>query len=94
MIDISSYAVRPVLINPFIDFEDTLQFTAVKQFRRIHTIVTRNSSDYKASKLPVLKPKEFLAELNAEKLVNYQWFLNKVFKSLVISPLSPKEPIE
>lgn len=65
IIDISSDVVKQVLHNPFLDFEDALQYTAAKQFGQIEAIITRNTKDFKASKLPILTPAEFLASVNS-----------------------------
>lgn len=50
------------LASQFKDFEDALQYyTALKA--KADIIITRNDKDFKASKLPVMSPSEYLASL-------------------------------
>jgi len=50
----------------FKDFEDGIQFyTAIES--RCELIITRNLKDFKKSSVPVLSPKEYLAQLKAER---------------------------
>ncbi|MFM7431273.1 MAG: type II toxin-antitoxin system VapC family toxin [Flammeovirgaceae bacterium] len=46
--------------SSFRDFEDGLQYFSSLNVRNIEAIITRNKADFKASKIPVLTPKEFL----------------------------------
>ena len=48
--------------SKFSDFEDGLQYyTAIEN--NLDTIITRNSKDFKSSKIPVLTPDEYLTSL-------------------------------
>ena len=50
------------LASQFKDFVDALQYyTALKA--KADIIITRNDKDFKASKLPVMSPSEYLASL-------------------------------
>jgi len=50
------------LNSDFKDFEDGIQyFTAIENDQKL--IVTRNKSDFKASKIPVMTPAEFLKSI-------------------------------
>jgi predicted nucleic acid-binding protein len=44
----------------FTDFEDAIQYFSALSNKNIKCIVTRNSKDFKKSKLPVMTPGEFL----------------------------------
>ena len=51
--------------SKFKDFEDSIQnFCAVESGHKI--IITRNTKDYKESKLSILTPKEYLAKIRSE----------------------------
>lgn len=49
-----------IVNSSFRDFEDGLQYFSSLNVRNIEAIITRNKADFKASKIPVLTPKEFL----------------------------------
>ena len=53
--------VLAALDSKFTDFEDALQYFSAIQSNKVDVIITRNTSDYKKSALPVFKPNEFLA---------------------------------
>lgn len=52
--------------DKFKDFEDGIQYySAIEE--NCDFIITRNIKDYKASMIPVLKPKEYLSQIKAQK---------------------------
>jgi predicted nucleic acid-binding protein len=53
--------VLAALDSKFTDFEDALQYFSAIQSNKVNVIITRNTSDYKKSALPVFTPYEFLA---------------------------------
>ncbi|MCF6149428.1 MAG: PIN domain-containing protein [Candidatus Kuenenia sp.] len=53
MIDLS-------LTSDFRDFEDAVQYYSAVQ-AKADCLITRNKSDYKVDRLPVLTPEEFMA---------------------------------
>jgi predicted nucleic acid-binding protein len=55
--------VLAALESKFTDFEDALQYFSALQSNKVDVIITRNTSDYKKSALPVFTPNEFLATL-------------------------------
>lgn len=55
--------VLAALESKFTDFEDALQYFSAIQSNKVDVIITRNTSDYKKSTLPVFTPNEFLATL-------------------------------
>jgi predicted nucleic acid-binding protein len=46
--------------SSFRDFEDGLQYFSSMDVKNIEAIITRDKTDFKKSKIPVLTPKEFL----------------------------------
>lgn len=66
LIDILTVDKNVLLIalnSDFKDFEDALQNYAAEINGEIDTIITRNTKDYKKSRLVVLKPEEYLKTL-------------------------------
>ena len=55
--------VLAALESKFTDFEDALQYFSALQSNKVDVIITRNTSDYKKSALPIFTPNEFLATL-------------------------------
>ena len=56
--------VFAALDSKFTDFEDALQYFSVIQSNKVDAIITRNTKDFKQSKIPVFSPQEFLATLS------------------------------
>jgi predicted nucleic acid-binding protein len=57
-VDVSKEVIKNALKSEFKDFEDAIQYNCAKELNKIDCIVTRDSKDFKKSKLPVLTPKE------------------------------------
>ncbi len=56
--------VFAALDSKFTDFEDALQYFYAIQSNKVDAIITRNTKDFKQSKIPVFSPQEFLATLS------------------------------
>jgi predicted nucleic acid-binding protein len=52
--------VMNALNSNFKDFEDALQYYSCRENTKIDYIITRNSKDFKESKIPVYSPESFL----------------------------------
>jgi predicted nucleic acid-binding protein len=52
--------VKSALTSDFKDFEDSIQFFAAQEYKKVDCIITRNIKDYKDSSLPVMTPETFL----------------------------------
>ena len=50
--------------NNFLDFEDGLQYYSAIE-NQIDIIITRNQKDFQNSKIPVMTPKEYLANISS-----------------------------
>jgi predicted nucleic acid-binding protein len=50
------------LVSDFKDFEDAVQYYSAVQ-ARVDCLITRNKSDYKSDRIPVMTPEEFLAAI-------------------------------
>ncbi|HET9057545.1 MAG TPA: PIN domain-containing protein [Chitinophagaceae bacterium] len=57
-IDTTHDAIKHALDSDFKDFEDAIQYFTAKSNKKIEAIITRNISDFKLSKIPVLTPDE------------------------------------
>ena len=53
--------VLAALDSKFTDFEDALQYFSAIQSNKVDVIITRNTKDFKHSKIPVFTPQEYLA---------------------------------
>ena len=58
VIDVTAGVIRKSLTSEFKDFEDAIQYNCAKSLSTIEAIITRDTSDYKKSSLPVVTPKE------------------------------------
>ena len=56
-------AVEAALNSEFIDFEDALQNFSAQNSNEIKVIITRNTKDYKTSRLSVMNPETYLKAL-------------------------------
>ncbi len=59
VLPVKETTVDKALNSDFTDFEDAIQYYSAIE-NNIKTIITRNVKDYKASKVPVITPDEFL----------------------------------
>lgn len=63
--DVTNSVIRQSLKSDFKDYEDAIQYYSALSTPEIDFIVTRNTRDFKKSKLPVLTPSEALAALSS-----------------------------
>jgi predicted nucleic acid-binding protein len=63
--DVTADVIRKSLKADFKDYEDAIQYYCALSIPGIDFIVTRNSKDFKKSKLPVLTPAEAIVSLNS-----------------------------
>ena len=57
-IDTTKEAIKQALESEFKDFEDAIQYFSANTNKKLDAIITRNVSDFKLSKLPMLTPDE------------------------------------
>ena len=60
ILKVDSDIVKSALTSDFKDFEDSIQYFAAQEQKKIDCIVTRNIKDYKDSSIPVMTPETFL----------------------------------
>ena len=58
--------IQAALGSGFGDFEDAIQYFAAQTEGGVQVIITRNKTDYAASRLPVMSPEEYLAQRSAK----------------------------
>ena len=58
IIDVTGDVIQQSIKSEFSDFEDAIQYYSAISNKKIEIIVTRNTKDYKTSKLPALTPQE------------------------------------
>ena len=62
--DVTAAAIRQSLKTDFKDYEDAIQYHSALSIPDLDFIVTRNTKDFKKSKLAVLTPTEALASFS------------------------------
>ncbi len=60
ILKVDSDIVKSALTSDFKDFEDSIQYFAAQEQKKVDCIITRNIKDYKDSSLPVMTPETFL----------------------------------
>jgi len=60
ILKVDSDIVKSALNSDFKDFEDSIQYFAAQEHKKVDCIITRNIKDYKDSSLPVMTPETFL----------------------------------
>jgi predicted nucleic acid-binding protein len=60
ILKVDSDIVKSALTSDFKDFEDSIQYFAAQEHKKIDCIITRNIKDYKESSIPVMTPETFL----------------------------------
>ncbi|GHB69474.1 PIN domain-containing protein [Persicitalea jodogahamensis] len=64
ILEMSRMTVLDALNSDFTDFEDSLQYFAAVQSKKIGIILTRNVKDYRKSKIRVMTPEAYLEARN------------------------------
>ena len=60
ILKVDSDIVKSALTSDFKDFEDSIQYFAAQEQKKVDCIITRNIKDYKNSSLPVMTQETFL----------------------------------
>lgn len=60
ILKVDGNTVKSALASDFKDFEDSIQYCTVQDYKKADCIITRNIRDYKNSSLPVMTPETFL----------------------------------
>ena len=60
ILKVDSDTIKSALTSDFKDFEDSIQYFAARENKKVDCIITRNVKDYKDSSLPVMTPETFL----------------------------------
>jgi predicted nucleic acid-binding protein len=57
---VEEQTIKNALSSSFIDFEDSIQYYCALDSKKIDVIITRNTRDFKNSKIPVMTPGDYL----------------------------------
>jgi predicted nucleic acid-binding protein len=60
ILNVDSGIIKSALTSDFKDFENSIQYFAAQEHKKVDCIITRNIKDYKDSSLPVMTPEMFL----------------------------------
>ena len=66
-IEVNEEIIRKALYAEFTDFEDAIQYCCASTVSNLSCVVSRNTKDFKASKMPVLTPTEAITLLKSAK---------------------------
>ena len=66
IVTVGEQEIEAALGSGFSDFEDAIQYFSAQSEGGVQIIITRNKTDYSASRLPVMSPEEYLAQRQAE----------------------------
>lgn len=67
VLSVSKADIINAIKSDFKDFEDAIQHSVAMSGKRIKTIITRNTKDYKKSKLSVFNPDTFIKMIKNER---------------------------
>lgn len=70
VIEVSEKDLRNAVQSDFKDFEDAIQYSAAQKVNEIKAIVTRNTKDYKKSKIPIFTPDTLIAVIENKQTMN------------------------
>lgn len=64
-IDVTKIIIKQSLDSEFKDFEDAIQYYSARANKKLDAIITRNTTDFKLSKLPILTPDEAIGIISS-----------------------------
>ena len=65
IINLTRDQLESATVSLFKDFEDGLQYFAVREIKGLDYIITRDGTGFKESRIPVVNPREFLQIFNS-----------------------------
>ena len=60
ILKVEEQTIKSALSSSFVDFEDSIQYYSAFDSKKIDVIITRNTRDYKNSKIPIMTPGDYL----------------------------------
>jgi predicted nucleic acid-binding protein len=65
ILKVEEQTIRNALASGFPDFEDSIQYYCAIESKKIDTIITRNTKDYKNSEIPIMTPGDYLVTVSS-----------------------------
>ena len=65
ILKVEEQTIRNALASGFPDFEDSIQYYCAIESKKIDSIITRNTKDYKNSEIPVMTPEDYLVTVSS-----------------------------
>jgi predicted nucleic acid-binding protein len=65
ILKVEEQTIRNALASGFTDFEDSIQYYCAIESKKIDSIITRNTKDYKNSEIPVMTPEDYLVTVSS-----------------------------
>jgi predicted nucleic acid-binding protein len=68
ILKVDQQIIKDAIASGFMDFEDSIQYNCALNSRKIDVILTRNIRDYKAARIPVMTPSDYLKLLSGQQI--------------------------
>jgi predicted nucleic acid-binding protein len=65
ILKVEEQTIKNALASGFPDFEDSIQYYCAIESKKIDSIITRNTKDYKNSEIPVMTPGDYLVTVSS-----------------------------
>lgn len=67
ILKVDQQIIKDAIASGFMDFEDSIQYNCALNYRKIDVILTRNIRDFKAARIPVMTPADYLKLLSGQQ---------------------------
>jgi len=68
ILKVDQQIIKDAIASGFMDFEDSIQYNCALNYRKIDAVLTRNIRDYKAARIPVMTPSDYLKLLSGQHI--------------------------
>lgn len=65
ILKVDQQIIKDAIASGFPDFEDSIQYNCALDYKKIDVLITRNTKDYKNSKIPVMTPADYLKTVSS-----------------------------
>ena len=65
ILKVDQQTIKDAIASGFQDFEDSIQYYCALESKKIDVLITRNTKDFKSSKIPVMTPSDYLKTVNS-----------------------------
>jgi predicted nucleic acid-binding protein len=65
ILKVDQQTIKDAIASGFSDFEDSIQYNCVLDYKKIDVLITRNTKDYRNSEIPVMTPADYLKTVSS-----------------------------